>query len=129
MNIKPLIYGSFLFSLLQGVFLSSIALGVNLPSVVIWAPYLTMFICGLVTGHLAKSRIWLSLMFLGFSMAIIMGILNFLWHTVGFSSDFPGVVGSLHLTILSIPYALILSIIGGALGSLIDKRSYLLTKP
>jgi hypothetical protein len=114
---KPITSGFILFAVLTVAYSFVVALARTGPSVVIWTPYVAAFLGAGITGYYARSRLFVHLAILAVAMATWIGVLNLAFSGLELPTDFPGMRGSLMVAGLSLPFVILLSFAGGAIGN------------
>lgn len=113
---KPIAVGLGLFVAAQAAYLTLVAAVNTLPPAVIWLPYFAAMLCAAATGYLAKSRRFVQVSVLAVLMAIVLGMSNIIWTSLGLPADIHGLAGALVVGGMSLPFILVLAIVGGYIG-------------
>ncbi len=79
--------------------------------------YLIGIIGGAITGKLSKQRPLLNSSLAGALMGILVGVINYIYWSLGFPADFGGIGGLKIVVAFSIPLFVLLALVGGAFGS------------
>lgn len=82
----------------------------------VWLFFATPVLAGVVTGHFARRRPFVSLLVLGVLVAICVSALHLLWPWLGLRADMAPGQGVAALGVMSLMFMLPLVIVGGAVG-------------
>jgi hypothetical protein len=114
---RPFVLACALFLAVEVVFLFSLAfLSENIAGPIAFLPYISAFACGVLLGHLARTRVSAQLILLGCCIAIGFGVLNSAYEVLIGPVDFPGLSGSGFVILMSLPLVVVLCLAGGGLG-------------
>ena len=119
-NYKAIIVGLLIVTISSTV--SLYVLNKNSNSSIGSIKWVSIFFAGFVTAFLANSHKLLLSISLALPTALIFAIANSIWQAIGNQSDFPGSNGFLIVIGMTLPLALVLSVLGGVTGYLTRRK-------
>lgn len=90
----------------------------DLPTFIAYMPYVIVLVASGVIGYLVNTHLIRHLVMFGVVATVIVGIANYVWSSLGMPADFTGIKGAATVAVLSLPFILVLSLVGGTLGGL-----------
>ena len=116
LDARPLIIALVLFALLHALLFPLSTAGFVSYSVYRWLPEVVTLVAAGVAGYLIRRHLLIQLLLLGVAFSVYTALLNLAWSGLGLPADFAGPSGSLVLALVSLPFFVLLSLIGGLVG-------------
>ena len=87
--------------------------------------FTNVIVGGAITGRLSPTKLIVHLIIAGVLMGVSAGGINYLYWLLGYPADFGGTKGLLIVISFTVPFFVLLSLVGGAFGSKDEDRQTL----